>query len=68
MPLYEYRCESCDHQFEILRKIGQGAEGLACPQCGDEGLAKQFSTFAATDAKSVGSPMPAGGCCRGTFT
>ncbi len=33
MPVYEYRCESCGHQFDILQKIT--AEPLKeCPECG----------------------------------
>jgi putative FmdB family regulatory protein len=33
MPIYEYRCEACGHQFDILQKIT--AEPLKeCPECG----------------------------------
>lgn len=32
MPTYEYRCEKCQHQFEIFHKISQ--EPLKeCPKC-----------------------------------
>ena len=31
MPLYEYRCTTCGRRFEVLRRVGQGPEGLACP-------------------------------------
>lgn len=31
MPIYEYRCESCGHQFEKMVKIG--AEIPPCPSC-----------------------------------
>lgn len=47
MPIYEYRCSECEHRFEMLQRIGQGAEGLVCPSCGGTSLDKQFSTFAA---------------------
>lgn len=70
MPLYEYRCEDCDHRFEILQRIGEGSDGLTCPDCGEEHLVKQFSTFAAAGTEggmSAGS-TPAGGCCQGTLT
>lgn len=52
MPLYEYRCRSCSHRFEVLQRIGQGAEGLLCPRCGAAQLDKQFSTFAAASGGS----------------
>ena len=33
MPIYEYRCEKCEKQFEMLQKIT--AEPLTeCPDCG----------------------------------
>ena len=62
MPLYEYRCPQCDHRFEVLQRMGEGADGLTCPQCGAEKPVKQFSTFAATgDAAFGGScSAPAG--------
>ena len=33
MPIYEYRCEKCENQFEMLQKIT--SEPLKeCPECG----------------------------------
>ncbi len=53
MPLYEYRCAECGHRFEILQRIGEGAEGLSCPHCDAAGVQKQFSTFASnSDGKA----------------
>ena len=45
MPLYEYRC-ACGNRFELLRRIGQDAEGVACPRCGGGEVEKEYSTFA----------------------
>ena len=42
MPIYEYRCQSCDHRFEVLVR---GGEEPLCPECGSKTLEKQFSTF-----------------------
>ena len=68
MPLYEYRCPSCESRFEVLRRMGQGSEGLACPRCGQEKVEKEFSTFAGASAGS-GSPAAGGGCSpSGRFT
>ena len=65
MPLYEYQCRECGHRFEILQRIGEGSEGLACPSCGEARLDKQFSTFA-SGASSGSSPAPSsGGGCGG---
>ncbi len=69
MPIYEYRCQECEHQFEILQRIGEGADDLACPRCDRRRLVKQFSTFAAGGDAETGAAMSAGGgCCRGTPT
>ncbi len=66
MPLYEYRCEGCGHQFEILQRLGEGASDLPCPECTELRLSKQHSTFAAGGGASESAgPM---GCCRGTPT
>lgn len=55
MPLYEYRCATCGSRFEVLRRVGQGSEGLACPECGRAGVEKQFSTFAGSVSGGGGS-------------
>lgn len=76
MPLYEYSCRGCGHRFEILQRLGEGAEGLACPSCDAAALDKQFSTFAAGtssgaagDAEAgyggAGCESGAGACCGG---
>ncbi len=33
MPMYEYRCQSCNHQFELRQKFSD-APATECPQCG----------------------------------
>ncbi len=32
MPIYEYKCPSCGHRFEVLRKISDDPDGK-CPHC-----------------------------------
>ena len=69
MPLYEYRCEACDHRFEILQRRGEPADGLACPQCGVQQLEKMFSTFAAAATQgSTAASAPGPGCGPGAPT
>jgi putative FmdB family regulatory protein len=50
VPLYEYACQSCDHRFEVLQKMGESGSGLVCPACGARGAEKQYSTFAGSSA------------------
>ena len=44
MPLFEFSCSTCGHQFETLV---MGARKPACPKCSSEELEKRFSTFGA---------------------
>jgi putative FmdB family regulatory protein len=41
MPLYEYRCRSCNHQFEIQQSFSDDALTV-CPECQGE-LRKVFN-------------------------
>ena len=81
MPLYEYRCGDCGHQFEALVPAGQ-ADAEHCPDCGSE-TRRLLSLVAApvrgSDGGVWGTPggfpsesgaaMPVagggGGCCGG---
>ena len=49
MPIYEYLCKKCQHEFETLIR---GDEKPACPQCGDGDLSKLLSVVAAHTASS----------------
>ena len=41
MPLYEYRCRNCEHQFEITQSFADDALTV-CPECGGD-LRKLFA-------------------------
>lgn len=42
MPIYEYQCESCNHELEALQKLSEPAL-VDCPVCGKASLKKQIS-------------------------
>ena len=45
MPIYEYKCQACQKEFEVLRKISD--EPLTdCPQCNEPALKKKVSAAA----------------------
>lgn len=52
MPIYEYVCKSCSHQFELLRLSSNGFKDVVCPECGSAEAAKKLSTFAAAVSSS----------------
>ena len=39
MPIYEYKCEECEHIEEVLQKSTEGFYflGKSCPNCGSVG-------------------------------
>ena len=67
MPLYEYRCANCGHQFEALVAAGR-ADAEPYPDCGTEAR-RLLSLVAAPVRGGDGAAMPVagggGGCCGG---
>ena len=42
MPIYDYKCSNCEHQFELIQKFSdQSAE--ICPQCSQKSAQKLVS-------------------------
>ena len=51
MPLYDFVCRNCHHEFEALVRP-QDTVPPTCPECGGRDLEKQLSTFAVDSADS----------------
>ena len=47
MPLFEYRCPTCDSRFELLIR---GSAVPTCPSCGGTSLERMLSLFAVSSA------------------
>lgn len=69
MPTYDYRCESCDHRFELTQSIKDDPITI-CPNCGAEAVVKVFgvpgiafkgSGFYKTDNRASSSSSSSGG-------
>lgn len=62
MPLYEYQCEDCGRESELLVT---GSQTPACPKCGGHRLSKLLSIVAAParEDASGGRAGPASGSC-----
>jgi putative FmdB family regulatory protein len=50
MPLYEYRCLACGHEFELL--VLSSSPHRACPSCAGESIERMLSTFAVSSESS----------------
>lgn len=65
MPLYEFRCRTCDDTFEVRRPMSESGEPATCPH-GHEGAVRLLSVFANVGASGgsapSAAPKPAGGC------
>ncbi|MBI4402410.1 MAG: zinc ribbon domain-containing protein [Nitrospirae bacterium] len=55
MPLYEYRCEGCGEQFEVMQPVSARAEETSCPHCNAQKATRLMSSFA---SKIVGDHKP----------
>lgn len=58
MPIFEYICKDCHHEFEALVF---GKDRAECPKCHGRKLEPQLSVFAAP-SKSESAPSSAGPC------
>jgi len=74
MPIYEYVCQDCSHEFDALRSMSQADEAIACTRCGGEHIKRKLSVFFAENDKTVsvsggrtvaGSSEPACNTCAG---
>ena len=65
MPLYEYRCASCDDRFEEFRSFSDADHGVSCPACGSEDVKRQLAAFATSTSSASGSRGSGGGSCGG---
>jgi putative FmdB family regulatory protein len=54
MPIYEYRCETCQKVYEQIRRMSEADRNLECPDCKSTQVERLISSFAA------------GGCGTGT--
>jgi putative FmdB family regulatory protein len=60
MPIYEYACRDCGHQFECLVR---GDEKPLCPSCGQSRLTKQLSVPAAHTSATAKNTCPVQESC-----
>ena len=68
VPLYEFRCTSCDDTFEVRRPMSQASDPVTCPS-GHDGAVRLLSVFASVGAGApAAAPAPSaggGGCGSG---
>jgi putative FmdB family regulatory protein len=64
MPIYEYRCEDCNEDFELfVRSVSQQANPT-CPRCGSRRVKKAVSLLGL--GKASGSSVLGASCDSGS--
>ena len=80
MPMYEYQCSACGHQFELRQKFSD-APATECPSCGGDvkkmisntaftlkgggWYAEGYNNKAAGKSDTPAPACPSGGNCSG---
>src|SRR5580698_463505 len=59
MPIFEYICQECQHEFETLVF---GRDKAKCPKCESQKLSPQLSVFAVSAKSTAGSASPTRAC------
>ena len=61
MPIFEYSCSKCGHEFETLVRASSTPD---CPNCHSTELEKKLSVFATANSTSeaAAAPGPCGSC------
>ena len=63
MATYEYGCQSCGNEFEVMKPISKADEPSPCPKCGGQAQ-KLPSIFASGESYKLN--VPKGPAFRGT--
>lgn len=68
MPLYEFVCADCGHEFEKMMRFDQAGERPVCPICASTKTRKKLSLFSQGGQSSSAAPAASCGSGSGGFT
>jgi putative FmdB family regulatory protein len=70
MPVYEYVCRDCQHEFDKLRPMRDADTPIRCEDCHGERTQRKLSVFFAQSAgqavAGTSSGKSCGGCAGGS--
>ena len=55
MPLFEFRCNDCDDEFEELLRSAAQSEEVECPACHSRDVQRLQSGFATVGGSTTGA-------------
>jgi putative FmdB family regulatory protein len=65
VPLYDFRCRTCDDTFEVRRSMAEADEPVACPSGHSDTLRLLPVVSLGGRSGPEVAPAPAGGCGAG---
>lgn len=63
MPIYEYHCNDCSRDFELLVMRYSEADKQTCPSCESADIQRKMSSFA---AQGAGNTRAGASCSLGS--
>lgn len=67
MPIYEYQCQDCQTEFEVMRSIKDADADLNCIHCQGVHIRRKLSLFnASSGGRSITSTSGCSGCAGGS--
>lgn len=63
MPVYEFTCERCRKDFELLCPMDTSVSDVKCPECNQNHLSRKVSLFGFASSGESGAqsnPFPSG--------
>jgi putative FmdB family regulatory protein len=64
VPLYDFRCRTCDETFEVRRTMAEADEPVACPE-GHADTLRLLPVVSLGGRADIPAAAPAGGCGAG---
>lgn len=58
MPIYEFNCQDCGEDFEMIRRMSDGTDPV-CPVCRSHNTKKKMSGFVSRSGSGLGGKSTA---------
>jgi putative FmdB family regulatory protein len=66
MPIYEYQCQECHTNFELIRPMKEADLIAACINCQSENVKRKISRFnASSEGRAIAGNSSCSGCAGG---
>lgn len=68
MPIYEFRCKECGHEFEVIMRASASKGEVTCPKCHAKDPDRLMSAFSAGSSGSSSGFSASSSCGSGPFS